>query len=282
MSLFFFIRWRRGRGWRWWRWWTRRIGLHLVTSVFVMTLSRNFSFRDKILSLEEIDWAQALTWFAWTYLLLVVGLAGVRICSGDSDGGFWSVIVAHVLQSSLYAESHGLCIRKLFLKARPVKGNMGGWAGMMRCLCFRGLWSLVRDGVSVMWYHHVLACPGRDPLAALEACPSWKGGDNSSSRKSFVFLRRNHPGFHSGYAEGGMSNRIASARSISWLANLYLLQHQELGWLVWVGIGLSVFHFKNQTQICDRPRVTLIRCNIICIWVDVIGKVYNKSSNILE
>jgi len=32
-----------------------------VTSIFVMTLSRHFSFRDKASPLGEIDWAQALT-----------------------------------------------------------------------------------------------------------------------------------------------------------------------------------------------------------------------------
>ena len=78
-----------GRRGRWWRWRTHRIGLYLVTSIFMMTLSLNFNFRDKIPSPEEIDWAQALTWFARTYLPLVVGMARVRICSGGSDGGSW-------------------------------------------------------------------------------------------------------------------------------------------------------------------------------------------------
>jgi len=36
---------------------------------------------------------------------------------------------------------------------------------------------------------------------------------------------------------------------------------------------------KSITQICDRPRVTLVRCNRICIWMNVIGNFYNESSN---
>ena len=51
---------------------------------------------------------------------------------------------------------------------------------------------------------------GRDCVAALEACPCWKG-DNSLSRKPLVFLRRNLLGLLLKSVEGGLNNRIAPA-----------------------------------------------------------------------
>ena len=90
MSLFFFIRWRKER---------ESMEMMEMADVshqplshyfgFRVTLSHNFDFHDKVPSLEEIDWAQALTWFARTFLPLVVGMARVSICSGGSDGESW-------------------------------------------------------------------------------------------------------------------------------------------------------------------------------------------------
>ena len=57
---------------------------------------------------------------------------------------------------------------------------------------------------------------------------------------------------------------------------------RSYSWRVWVGIGSSVFLFKKQTQICNKSRVTLVRCNRVCNWMDVIEKICNESNNVLE
>ena len=156
-----------------------------------MTLSRNFSFRDKVLSPlpEEIDWAQALTWFAWTYLPLVVGMAGVRICSGWQ---WWWILIPSLLLMSCSLRSMlnpvVLALGDSFLKTRPWKearvDNIGWWgvhAFEISATCSGGR---AHDVIS----SRSCICPRWERLAALEACPGRKGGHISSSRKPPIFF----------------------------------------------------------------------------------------------
>ena len=117
-------------GWRWRRQ-TLRIGPCLITSVFVITLSHKFGFRDKVPPPREIDYTQTLTWFVrtclpWWWVWLEWGLARAAAMV-DLD----SIIVAHALQSSFHAKSHGPHSRTLFLRRDPVKGarvdDLGWW-----------------------------------------------------------------------------------------------------------------------------------------------------------
>ena len=49
--------------------------------------------------------------------------------------------------------------------------------------------------------------------------------------------------------------------------------------LVIVAESVSVFPFKKQTQTCDRYCITLIRCNQVCIWMNVNRKFAIKVVN---
>ena len=181
------------------------------------------------------------------------------------------ISIRFLLRTSFLVESRIFCPWRFFSKGEAWEGRMGGWPGMKMCPRFWGFWPFVQNGGPVMWYHHVLAHPGRSRLAALETCSiSGEGGGNSSRKP--LFLRRNLPGLPPGSVEGSTKNRIALAKC-PWLADRYLLQPQELGKSI--RIGLFVFLFKEKANIC----VTLVGYNRVYIWMVVIEKSYYQTVN---
>jgi len=143
----------------------------------------------------------------------------------------------------------------------------------MRRPCFRDSWVLFQDGGTMIWRHHVLTRFGRDCLAALEACFT-RGERDGSPFRNLLLLCRNLPRLPSGAVNGGVNNRSAHAWSVPQLGDLCLLQHHEL-WRVWVRIYLYVFLFqrKKQIQTRNKSRITLVRCDRVCNWMDVIEKI---------
>jgi len=125
------------------------------------------------------------------------------------------------------------------------KHGRTSWDATGEVVVLRELWSLARNEKPVMWYHHCLACPAGVYLAVLDACSGWRAIGDSSSRDSPIFLKK-HLCASLGDCGGGVSSRITSAWSVPRLANLCLLQHRKLGWLVWTSRnGLSAFPFKK-------------------------------------
>ena len=47
-----------------------------------------------------------------------------------------------------------------------------------------------------------------------------------------------------------------------------------------VAESVSVFSFKRRTQTCNKSCITFVKFNQVCIWMDVIAKLYNKSSKL--
>jgi len=75
-----------------------------------------------------------------------------------------------------------------FLKARPGKEARVDDLGDEAFLLLRPLVTCSGWRAHDVISYNVLACPGRNRLAALEVCPDWKGENISLSRKSLVFL----------------------------------------------------------------------------------------------
>ena len=99
------------------------------------------------------------------------GCGSMETVQDDSGGGFDSIVVFHVLQSSLLARSLVPRPWRLFSQGEAWEGGTGGRHGMplMRRSSFRSS-DLLLGMKTVMWYHHYLACPAGVCLPVLEVC----------------------------------------------------------------------------------------------------------------
>jgi len=134
-------------------------------------------------------------------------------------------------------------------------------------------WWRVSDVISSLSY-----TSWRGPVASLEACSGRRGGDSSSGGS--LICAEISLGYH------------RDLRKVTWTIGLRSCEAfpdrqlfvcfsigNSFGGSGWVSVSYMYFFPKKQTQIGDRSCITLVRCNQVCIWMNIIRKLCNKSNN---
>ena len=98
---------------------------------------------------------------------------------------------------------------------------------------------------------------------------------------SLLFLWRNLPRHSFWSVEGSMNGgTMPNVKHLPIGRSLFASTSGS--WRARVEIGSYVFLFEKQTEIYNWSRVTLLRYNRVCNWMDVIGKICNESNNVLK
>jgi len=221
-------------------------------SVLVMTWSQNFGSRGKVSPLERNRLVSSSD----------------LICSNISSPGggcelsevllgwrrCWILIPSLFTFWTIHSGSGPmvLALRDSFLKASLEKearvDDLRWWGAPS--------WTPVRDGETVMWCHHVLACREWDNLAALEAC-STQGERDGPPIRSLLFLCRNLPKLPSRAAIDDMCNRITSVWSVPRFdGSLFASASRFLASLS-LDMLICISFSKRQTLTCIGPVLLL-------------------------